>query len=136
MPTCIVIIQEKKSIINLLETNKYDFLKESAINWNELASDILHVFGSEGHLSRFSIWIIFLQYRTILCVYIRLEWRNASVLLQTPPASLRGRRKWREPNKEMLLWRKPPFIKKKQKHVIYIIYMPFYASTKKKETCR
>lgn len=32
MPTCIVIIQEKKSILNLLETNKYDFLKESAIN--------------------------------------------------------------------------------------------------------
>lgn len=29
MPTCIVIIQEKKSIINLLETNKYVFLKES-----------------------------------------------------------------------------------------------------------
>lgn len=60
-------------------------------------------------------------------VYIRLEWRNAWVLLQTPPASLRGRRKWREPNKEMLLWRKPPFIKKIiiNKHVIYIIYMPF-----------
>lgn len=134
MPTCIVIIQENKSIINLSETNKCVFLKDSMYICYQLQ------WVGIGYCKYLVLRIIFrdfqfefLQYRTILCVYIRLEWRNALVLLQTPPASLRGRRKWREPNKEMLLWRKPPFIKKKKinKHVIYIIYMPFYASTKK-----